>query len=107
MPTSEECEELWEECDLEWTNMKGTKGFLVTGPNDKSIFLPAVGYYDEDGLNGTASCGSYWSSSLSDEDTEAAFRMLFEKGGFLSSDDCDIDADERSYGMAIRPVKSR
>lgn len=75
MPTEEEVEELVEKCSWEWTrrdtisgcrvdlNSNGSAGYLVTGPNGNSIFLPAAGhrygtsYYD----GGTD--GRYWSST--------------------------------------------
>ena len=103
MPTEEECEELWEKCEWDWVG----KGYMVTGPNGNSIFLPAVGYYDDNQLDSNGTCGYYWSSSLCDDDTEIAYRMFFDKGGFFSSGGCDIDTEERFYGMAVRPVKNK
>lgn len=107
MPTEEECEELWEECEWEWGEKEGIKGFIVTGFNENCIFLPATGYYGDNQLNSNDSCGYYWSSSLYDDDAQIAFRMFFEKGRFFSSGGCDIDTEERFYGMAVRPVKNR
>lgn len=43
MPTKTEMEELFNGCEKIWTTINSTKGFLLTGPNGKSIFLPAAG----------------------------------------------------------------
>lgn len=45
-PTKEEFQELINECVWSWTERNGINGFVIIGPNDKSIFLPAVGYED-------------------------------------------------------------
>ena len=71
MPTYDEQEELRNNCTWTWTTQSGTEGYRVTGPNGKSIFLPAAGSIDESGLSGTDpdgdgadSYGDYWSASL-------------------------------------------
>ena len=43
MPTEEEWTELRTNCTWTWTTQNGVNGRLVTGPNGKSIFLPAAG----------------------------------------------------------------
>ena len=35
----------------------------VTGPNGKSIFLPAGGWYDKTTLNNKITYGSYWTAT--------------------------------------------
>ena len=46
MPTQAQLEELKNDCTWTWGTYDGTsiKGFLVTGSNGNSIFLPAAGY---------------------------------------------------------------
>ena len=46
MPTLSQLEELKSDCTWTWGIYDGTsvKGFLVTGSNGNSIFLPAAGY---------------------------------------------------------------
>lgn len=44
MPTKEDFEELANKCQWYPTTRSGVKGYKVTGPNGKSIFLPAAGY---------------------------------------------------------------
>lgn len=41
-PTDNEFKELLDLCDWEWTNYYGIEGFLVTGPNSNTIFLPMI-----------------------------------------------------------------
>lgn len=43
-PTDEEWSELWTLCDWQWTSINGKPGYLVTGTNGNSIFLPVTGY---------------------------------------------------------------
>ncbi len=59
LPTEEQCAELINFCQWEWLG----DGYKVTGPNGKSIILPAVGgidifYY---GHSGVSTDGYYWS----------------------------------------------
>ena len=60
MPTQDECQELidnctWKWCEYEYVNSI-SNGYIVTGPNGNSIFLPATGH-----RSGTSSklCGEY------------------------------------------------
>ena len=53
LPTSEECDELVNQCRRKMITYKGRGGILFTGPNGNSIFMP---FSD----NGT---GCYWSGS--------------------------------------------
>lgn len=64
MPTYDELKELKSKCTWTWTSQNGTKGYRVTGPNGKSIFLPAAGYRLYSYLRSAGSFGFYWSSSL-------------------------------------------
>jgi formylglycine-generating enzyme required for sulfatase activity len=69
-PTSEQLSELVDDCIWSWTTRNGVNGFIVTGPNNNSLFLPAAGYYyfDENGLgslDGEADYCTYWSSTIS------------------------------------------
>ena len=67
MPTDAEWTELSEKCTWTWkTTADGyaTNGYLVTGPNNNTIFLPAAGYRDGTTLKDAGSWGYYWSSSL-------------------------------------------
>ena len=79
MPTDEEWTELRTNCTWTWTTQNGVKGRLVTGPNGKSIFLPAAGRKDTN-LNDAGSLGFYWSSSLNTDYPYYAWRVDFYSG---------------------------
>ncbi|MBP5720500.1 MAG: Ig-like domain-containing protein [Bacteroidales bacterium] len=95
-PTFKEFKELRESCTWTWTNRNGVNGMLVTGPNGKSIFLPAGGWYNGSTLNNKGSYGSYWTAT-GDGGTANAV-------DFVSSDK-DKALVPRSEGRSIRPVK--
>ncbi|MBQ8959170.1 MAG: hypothetical protein IJ057_11845 [Bacteroidales bacterium] len=63
-PTIEEWQELNSQCTSEWTTQNGVKGRVFTGPNGNSLFLPATGFRDGNGLVFVGDEGDYWSSSL-------------------------------------------
>lgn len=87
MPLKEEFDELIDCCEWKWTAQNGVKGYLVTGPNGNSIFLPTT--------EGNSS--RYWSSSLSG-DNRAAYALSISYGynGMV--------AMKRFLNMLIRPV---
>lgn len=104
-PTVEDFQELIECCEWQWCIWGIYHGCLVTGKNGNSIFLHAggcnngsIGFRDE-------SQGSYWTSSLSEEDESQAYRCCFSDGLY---DDEDVfffdEIAERCSGMYIRPV---
>ena len=68
----------------------------VTGPNGKSIFLPAGGWYDKNGLNNKGSYGSYWTAT-GDGGTANAVDIV--------NNDKDKALVPRSEGRSVRPVK--
>lgn len=63
-PTKEEIDELMNKCTRKWTTLNGIKGIRITGPNGKSIFLPAAGYRNSDGsFLEVGLDGWYWSAT--------------------------------------------
>ena len=71
---------------------------LVTGPNGKSIFLPAAGIFESTKKN-VGTYGSYWTSSLAEAEgmAHAVDFISSDKGTALIS---------RCYGRSVRPVKN-
>ncbi len=102
MPTKEEIVELMHKCKKKETTRNGTKGFLITGPNGNSIFLPYAGYINYDPHYGptykeVGAKGQYWSSSLSYNRCSWFF--------FIDSRMPDyIPCTARAYGLTVRPV---
>jgi len=98
MPTKEEQEELMTQCSWEWTSLNGVEGFKVTGPNGNSIFLPGAGVRFSGGEVVNRPTGSYWSSSMSDDNVSAIiiyFDLAFDFYGFYEG---------RPNGLSVRPV---
>ena len=99
MPTKEELEELENKCTWTWTTQNGVKGYKVTGPNGKSIFLPAAGYRYGSSLYSDGYDGLYWSSTPDDYDGAYCLRLYFYNG-----DEVVGRADTRSPGFTVRPI---
>ena len=97
MPTVEEQTELREQCIWTWTSINGIWGHLVTGPNGKSIFLPAAGNITNTDLSYANVMGYQWSSSV--KPGICAHRMHFGKNIIE-----DYDGGSRACGASIRPV---
>lgn len=101
MPTYDELEELVEICSWKWTTTDGINGYQVTGPNGKSIFLPAGGRKcDDPGYGG-----------LSYDNDNCYYRVGSHQGGytyFINASsgyiDIDRDSDYRTLGFSIRAV---
>ena len=64
IPTTEQHQELIDNCTWKWTTINGVNGQVVTGPTGNSIFLPAAGYRDGSSISSETTCGFYWSRTL-------------------------------------------
>ena len=101
MPTSIEFEELINNCTWTWTVQNEVNGYLVTGPNGNSIFLPASGIISGTSYFYTSSCGSYWTSTPS----AMSDRTAYDAGDVdFTADSHAIDWSSRANGQSIRPV---
>lgn len=98
MPTSREWEELIDNCTWTWTTHNGVEGYLVTGPNSSSIFLPCAGSRRSTNFYTTYSYGEYWSSSLSTDHHECACGVNFSSNGVSGG------TTSRCLGLSLRPV---
>lgn len=98
MPTYDELKELKSKCTWTWTSQKGTKGYRVTGPNGKSIFLPAAGCRWDSYLSHEGSYGIYWSASLYESDPSYAWILYFNSSNY------GTDVSIRYYGRTVRAV---
>ena len=90
MPTRVELAELFDErkCKREWMTYNGKEGFLITGPNGNSIFLPAASHGASSSKEGFYRSG------------EDLHTFQFGK------DECEDVRYVESTGCSIRPVYS-
>ena len=95
MPTSAQCQELVSECTWTWTTSGGTNGYKVAKGN-KSIFLPAAGYWLNGRQSNVGSFGCYWSSTPSG--SSHAYFLNFNSGGR------NVSNSSRYCGFSVRPV---
>ncbi len=103
MPSLEQCLELCESCTWQWTARNGVDGYLITGPNGNTMFLPAAGdRYNS--THGDVGFGMYWSRDLYNDiynTSYAAYNLYFysqfKNGG---------NGNERYFGFSVRPVRA-
>ena len=102
LPTTEEQEELRDNCKWEWTTQNGVEGYKVTskkkGYTENSIFLPAAGCRSDSSLHHAGSRIYCWLSSLRTDYPNRAY------GLFLIYNTVDRANMERYHGHSVRPV---
>ena len=99
MPTSEQFQELYDNCDWIRKNIHGVNGYLVVSKiNGNSLFFACSGYYNGTTLIGRGSYGYYWASTLV---SSTSGRHLF----FNSSDVIPQNYNSRFLGFTVRPVQ--
>lgn len=112
LPTPAEVDELFDECDWEWTKVNGVYGYLITSPNDNEIFLPAAGL-----KRGSEICdastsgvarpqGYYWTSQRRDATTGLVWDMSFTAGMKTdpSPNKRPLHYCKDMLGLTVRPV---
>ena len=98
MPTKAEQQELLNNCTWEKSMYNDVKGYLVTGPNGNSIFLPAAGYRYGSSSYDVGSYGDYWSSTPREGSDHDACYLFFGSEGL------GWDWSYRYVGLSVRPV---
>jgi len=106
MPSEEQSKELVTCCSWQWTTMNGVIGEFATGPNGKTLFLPAAGcYFENYGPNPIYPYGYYWTRTLNPDIPILAFYICFNDEyisylrGYWSSG--------RSAGYTVRAVRAQ
>ena len=100
MPTKQELDDLVSKCNWKWTTVNSVQGWVITGKDSASIFLPCAGYGSGTSLYGAGSYGIYWSSVPdSDYNDYDAWRLFFYAGYH------DTYFSYRLYGQSVRPVQ--
>ncbi|MGM9851834.1 MAG: hypothetical protein ACI306_06815 [Muribaculaceae bacterium] len=98
MPTNAEMQELIDNCTWTWTTDGDRVGYMVTGSNGNSIFLPAAGWRDGKSLEYPGQFGCYWCSSPLDDDAKSSYNLYFASYSHISV------SSYRLNGYTIRPV---
>ena len=105
LPTKEEREELRDNCTWTWITWNGVNGYLVTskrtGYENRSIFLPAAGYFNGTTLSGVGTRGNYLTSSLDTENPTGEWNLDFN-----SEESFTYYYGYRYGGHTVRPVSS-
>lgn len=96
MPSVTEFDELVSKCTWKWTAVNGKNGYLITGPNGKSIFLPAAGVKADASLQSVNSGGYYWTGNCYDKNL--AWRLNFGSSEYRTAENF------KAAGLTIRPV---
>lgn len=99
IPTEKEIKELVDKCYWTWTVRNGVSGYIVSGDNDSSIFLPAAGLFS-DQLRNKGELGYYFSSQIyGSTNPELAAAIVFNSKNHAYS-----RYIQRYWGCSIRPV---
>ncbi len=77
MPSIVQFQELIDNCAREENSLNNVNGFLITGPNGGTIFLPAAGGYFYDVRYYKGKDAYFWTSSLVSDDTNTAYSFFF------------------------------
>lgn len=99
MPTEVEIGELLSKCNITEYNRNGIDGYLLTGPNGGSIFLPSGGMKkNSDVFTGAVYC---WSSNVRSSDDNASSLLLEKNPNGTTS---TVYGVMRCFGLPIRAV---
>lgn len=94
LPTKAEMQELIDNCSWDY----GTSGYIVTGPNGNSIFLPAAGYRYGSDVYRVQDSGFYWSAT--EYDSDDANYLYFD------SSEVRMNSSDRCCGFSVRLVQN-
>lgn len=97
LPTKKQIEELVNVCQWLWTGRE----YVITGPNGKSIILPAAGYrlYYKKSVRHIGSTGIYWTSTF--DDTEHAYSL------YITQHSTEIIDGFRTNSGSVRLVQAK
>ncbi|MBR3075496.1 MAG: hypothetical protein IKH11_07060, partial [Bacteroidales bacterium] len=101
LPTKEQWEELRTKCTWKEETEYGHKGFRVTGPSGKSIFLPFSGSSYDGGLHDVGTAAYYWTSETYSSNTNARANAFYIKTGTAPK----TSYAQKRTGVNIRAVE--
>ena len=103
IPGTAQMNELLENCTSVWTKVNGMGGYLFkSNANNAALFLPAAGWYNNNGLHGFVTEGSYWSRfNAYSTRPDVALILGFRYGdmGWLK-----VSTFGRHFGSTVRAV---
>ena len=99
IPSQDQIQELCDSCTWQWTTRNDVNGYLVTGSNGNSLFLPAAGVR-LDTLSSVGVNGSLWSREQNRDIPYCANSIVFNQFHWETSYLC-----YRNDGLPIRPVR--
>lgn len=103
MPTSNEYQELIDNCECTWTTFKEVEGMLlISKVNGNSLFFPASGRYEGESCLYVGETGNYWSSTPYEASDEGAYSF-----GIRNDGECWSGWTYRDYGHTVRPVSDK
>lgn len=111
MPNYNQARELVNQCSWTWTSINGIYGYKGTGPNKKTIFLPAGGLYEQYSygmdINWLGEGGAYWvdydnTSEYSTNPSASAILFLHEDIVPIAP---KMSGEAQSSKLALRCVK--
>ena len=107
IPTSEETQELIDNCTWTWVTQNGVKGFKgVSKTNSRYIFIPAAGYLYGSNLSSVGNIANCWTSTPTENyggyPDAGAWGLDFY--GSNQSSSYDLYNFSRPGGLTIRPV---
>ena len=97
IPSSDDFAELILNCKWTWSSKSGISGYVVTGTNGNSIFLPASGWICSSTIEHRNKFGYYWTSDKVND--------TFAKGLLFSSSEQKVGNGYLYYGRCIRAVQ--
>ena len=109
MPTRDEYLELIANTTRKWVYHNGYLGFMfvstVEGVND-SIFIPAAGYYADNGSNHADfnANADYWTSTVNG--TDKAYDLNFANGALVNTDG-GVPPHNKTHGFSVRAVQDK
>ena len=105
MPSKEEYLELIANTTRTWTTRNGYSGYLFTstkaGYTDRSIFIPAAGYYYDSYHNALNANADYWTSTVNG--SGQAYDLNFTGSGLQGSD--GVPPHDKYHGFSVRAVQ--
>ena len=98
LPSAADFAELNKECSWMYKIINGHKGYVITGPNGNSIFLPSAGYIDGTQKSQVGTGGFYWTGDYWDKyERSTSFN-------FTNTSHNGVIWSYRDKGKTIRPI---